>query len=214
MLEIPGRKAAFAGIVAQLDFAAFERLPVGRADDRQQHAAAGAIGQLVPVDVEGRRMRRSRTPFQHVQPPRIVGKVDADMVGYEIEDQPDIVLLQRRTEPFETGLAAELWIELVVIDDVVAMGRALARLHERRSIEMRNAEGFQIGHHGGGGIEIEIRRQLQTVGRDRDRRRHGPIRGARPPTTGGRPRSTRCPRSGFPSMRAAHGRYHGPTGWL
>jgi len=57
VLEIPGRKAAFGRIVTQLDLAAFQRLPVGSAEDRQQHAAAGAIGQLVPVDIEGCRVR-------------------------------------------------------------------------------------------------------------------------------------------------------------
>ena len=49
----------------------------------------------------------------------------ADVVRHEIEDQPDIVLLECRTEPFEAGLAAELRIEFSVIDDVVAVGRAL-----------------------------------------------------------------------------------------
>jgi hypothetical protein len=56
MLEIPGRKAAFVGVVPKLDLAMFKRLPVGRADDRQQDAAARAIRQLVPVDVKGDRM--------------------------------------------------------------------------------------------------------------------------------------------------------------
>ena len=34
MLEIPRRKAAFIGVIAQLDFAALQRLTVGRAEDR------------------------------------------------------------------------------------------------------------------------------------------------------------------------------------
>jgi len=53
------------------------------------------------------------------------------MVGHEIEDQPEIVLFQHRAQPGEAGLAAEFGIEFCVIDDVVAMGAALARLHER-----------------------------------------------------------------------------------
>ena len=93
-------------------------------------------GSMLPVDVERGRMRRGRAPFQHVEPPRIVGEMHADMVGDEIEDQAEIVLLQRRAQPLEAGLAAELRIELGVIDDVVAVGAALARLHEGRGIEM------------------------------------------------------------------------------
>ena len=45
VLEIPGRKTAFGGIVAQLDLAVLQRLAIGRAEDRQQHAAARAVGQ-------------------------------------------------------------------------------------------------------------------------------------------------------------------------
>ena len=37
---------------------------------------------------------------------------------------------------------------------------------------MRDAERLQIGHDGGGGVEVEIGGELQAVGRDRDRRRH------------------------------------------
>lgn len=55
----------------------------------------------------------------------------ADMVGYEIDDQAEIMLYQRLTQPRKAGLAAELGIELAVIDDVVAVGRALAGLHHR-----------------------------------------------------------------------------------
>ena len=130
-------------------------------------------------------MRRGRSPFQHVEPPGIVGEMHADMVGHEVEDQAEIVLLQRRAQPLEAGFAAELRIELGVIDDVIAVGRALARLHEGRGIEMRDAERLQIGHDGGGGVEIEIRGELQAVGRDRNGRRHCAIRCARTPTRAG-----------------------------
>src|SRR5450759_1933642 len=145
MFEIPAGKAAFAGIVAKLDLALFQRLAIGRAYNRQQHAAPGAVQQYVPVDVERHRMRRGRTPFQHVEPPRIVGEMYADVVGNEIENQTEVVLLQRPVQSLEAGIAAELRIDPGVIDDVIAVGAALARLHKGRSIEMADAERFQIG---------------------------------------------------------------------
>ena len=40
MLEIPGREAALAGVVFQRDLAARQRLAIGLAQHRQQHAAA------------------------------------------------------------------------------------------------------------------------------------------------------------------------------
>src|SRR5689334_10867524 len=123
MLEIPGGKAALVGIVAQLDLAALQRLAIGRAEDRQQHAAAGAIGQLIPVDVEGDRMRRSLPPFQHVEPPGIVGEMHTDMVGYEVDDETEIVCPKCLAQPGEAGFTAKLWTELAVVDSVVAVCR-------------------------------------------------------------------------------------------
>ena len=80
---------------------------------------------MVPVDVERDRVRRGRAPFQHVEPPWIVGEMHADMVGHEIEDQAEIMLLQRLAQPLKAGLAAKLGIEFGVIDDVVAVGQPL-----------------------------------------------------------------------------------------
>ena len=102
-------------------------------------------------------MGRTGTPFKHVKPPWIVGKMYADMIGYEIEDQPQIMLPECVAQPFETGFAAKFGIELGVVGNVIAMGGALARLHEGRCIEMRDAERLQIGDDGRCGVEIEIR---------------------------------------------------------
>ncbi|MHC2176207.1 hypothetical protein ACVIQW_005594 [Bradyrhizobium diazoefficiens] len=198
MLEIPGRKAAFAGIVAQLDVAALQRLAIGRTEDRQQHAAAGAVGQQIPVDIEGGRVRRSRSPFQHVKPPGIVGKVHADMVRHEVDDEAEVVPAECLAQPRKAGLAAELRIELAVIDGVVAVRRALARLHHRRGIQMRDSERFEIRHHCGSLVEVEIRGELKPVGRERNGRRHVNLRGARPPTRAEGDRRPRRPRSACP----------------
>ena len=213
MFEIPGREAAFIGVIAQLDLAALQCLPVGRAKDRQQHAATAAMRQLLPVDIERGRVRRGGPPFEHVEPPRVIGKMHADMVGHEIQNQAQAVLPQRRAQPLESGFAAKLGIELRVIDDVVAVARSLARLHEWRGIEMRDAERLQIRHDAGGGFEIEIGGELQAVRRDRDRRGHFAIRCASAPTMAERFHSTRCPRSGFPWLRPMVGRWPDPTNW-
>ena len=67
-------------------------------------------------------MRRSRPPFQHVEPPRIISAVNADMVRHEIQDQAEIVLPQRGAEPLKAGFAAELRIERGMVGDVIAVG--------------------------------------------------------------------------------------------
>src|SRR4051812_20320487 len=58
------------------------------------------------------------------------------------------------------------------------MGRAGARFHEWRRVEMGDAKRLQIGGDARGGIEIEILGELNTVGRDGNRRSHylSPIR--------------------------------------
>ena len=138
----------------------------------------------------------------------------ADMIGHEIENQAEIVLLQRLAQPLEAGIAAELRIDLGVIDDVVAVGAALARLHEGRGIEMGDAERLQIGNDGSGGVEIEIRRELQAVGGDRNGRRHQRA-SERQNTDQGGMRSLRlaAPDQGSRRFRRPAGRCRDPTDW-
>src|SRR5258708_24437077 len=55
-----------------------------------------------------------------------------------------------------------------MIDNVIAVSAALARLHKRRGIEVGDAERLQIGDDGSGRVEIEVRRELHAVGCDRN----------------------------------------------
>ena len=143
MLVVPGGETAFGGVVAQLDLARFERLAVRASEDRHQDAAARVAGQNLPIDVERRRVRRPRPPFQHVEPPGIVGVVNPHVVGHEIEDEPDVRPRERRAQTLEGVFAAELGIERIVIDDVIAVAAARARLEKRRRIEVTDAEALR-----------------------------------------------------------------------
>ncbi len=67
-------------------------------------------------------MRRGLAPFQHVEPPRIVGEMHADVVGHEVEDQAEIVFFKGPAQPLETLVAAEFGVDEGVIDDVIAVG--------------------------------------------------------------------------------------------
>src|SRR6185437_5968964 len=126
----------------------------------------------VPVDVERRGVRRTLAPFQYVEPPRIVGEMHPDMVRDKVEDQAEIVRLQRGAQSLKAGFTAELRIEFGVVDYVVAMGAALPRFQERRGVDVADAERLQVGGHGGGGVEAEISRQLQAIGRNGNACRH------------------------------------------
>ncbi len=97
---------------------------------------------------------------------------DTHMVGYEIEDQADIVFFEGGGQPRESLLAAELGVEPVMVDDVVAMCAARTRFEERRGVEMADAEVFEIGNERGGVVEAEGLGELQPIGGERHRVRH------------------------------------------
>jgi hypothetical protein len=82
--------------------------------------------------------------------------VDADMVGHEVEDQADIMRLERLAQAKKPGFAPKLGIKLVMVDDVVAMRAAGARLREWRRIEVADAERLQIRHDLRCGVEVEL----------------------------------------------------------
>ena len=166
VIEIPGGKAALGGIVFQRDLAGGQRVAIGLAQHRQQHAAAMPVGQQLPTDVERRRARRFLAPLQHVHPPGIVG-ADRHVVGHEVEDQPEPGALQRGAQARESVLAAELRIERAVIDDVIAVQAAGTGFQKRRRVEMRDAERFQIRHDARGIVEAEVLAQLQAIGGER-----------------------------------------------
>jgi len=141
-----------------------ENLAVGTTKDRQQHAGMASVRQRIPVDVKRHGIRGLLSPFEHVEPPQIVSVADAHMVGHEIEDQFEVISFQRGAQTGEAFLSAELGIDLVVIDDVVAVRAARPRLEKRRSIEMRDAELPEIRRERGGRVEIEIPGELQPIG--------------------------------------------------
>jgi len=47
-------------------------------------------------------------------------------LGTKYENQTEVVLLQRPAQSLEAGIAAKLRIDLGMIDDVIAVGTALA----------------------------------------------------------------------------------------
>jgi len=173
VLEVPRGEAARRGVVAKLDFTGLQCIAVRASKDRQQHAGQPAIRDRFPIDVEGRSMRRVLAPFQHVEPPVIVGLADAHVVRHEVENEAEVVRSQRIAHARESLVAAQFGIEAVVIDDVVTVGAAGACFQKRRSIEMADAERLEIGSERGGVIEGEILGELDPIGRERDGRRHG-----------------------------------------
>src|SRR6185503_6665957 len=68
---------------------------------------------------------------------------------------------------------ADLWIERVVVDDVVAVLAARPGAQERRAVQMAETERSQIRHDRARGGEAECAMQLHTVGGARNPRATG-----------------------------------------
>ena len=72
-----------------------------------------------------------RAPFQDVEPQRIVGAADAHVVGHEIENLPEPFARNASTMREKSVSRPEFRIELVMIDDVIAVHAAGPRLEDR-----------------------------------------------------------------------------------
>ena|GEM_PF-5938703 len=114
--------------------------PVLVAKERYEQLTLQIASIRLPIDIEPARIFRLWTPFQHVEPPRVVGAANADMVGYEIQHLPETVVAKRRHHLTEGRLVAELRVELAVVDDVIAMCAAGTRFQVRRGVNVADAQ--------------------------------------------------------------------------
>ena len=169
MREIPGAEAPQLSVEANLDVAVFEDDAVLIPEDRKQHPLLEVGPCGAPVDVEIFGERRVPAPFQNVEPPGVVGTADGHVIGNEVEDETHIAAMQRIDERGEIFLAAELGIEPVMVDDIVAVGRAGARLHDWRGVDMADPKLGNVGDEVGSVAKRETPMKLQPIG--------GPYRG-------------------------------------
>jgi hypothetical protein len=156
MLVIPGGKAAFAVVVSKHDVAAFQRFAVGTAENRNQNAAAGSPGQGLPIDIESGRVGGFWSPFQDIEPPRIVGVVNAHVIGNEIENEAHIGGCESIAQALKRLVAPELGIERIVLDHVVSVRAPGAGLEKWRGVEVADADSLQVGHELGCVVKSEI----------------------------------------------------------
>src|SRR5690606_8373793 len=91
----------------------------------------------------------------------------AEMIGHDIDDQPQAMLVQDCDQAIEILAAAEIRIELRMIDHVIAMQAAGPRLENGRGIDVADTQASQIRNDACRIVERELVIELQ------------PIRGAR-----------------------------------
>ena len=164
MLVVVRAERPRCGVVGELELAAFEKRPVVVAQHRHQHLALERRAHRIPVDVEEPGVVGRRAVLQHIEPPDVVGAHHAHVVRHHVQDLAHAVRLERVDERFEVLAASDLRVERVVVDDVVAVLAARARLEVRRAVDVADAQAGEVGHELCRLVEAEIAVELQAIG--------------------------------------------------
>ena len=91
------------------------------------------------------------------------------MVGDRVEEETHAARLEFRDQAPEFFFGSDLGIKLVVIDDVVSVLAAGARLQDGRSVTVADAELPKIRNQPARIFEVKVLIELQPVGRQRYR---------------------------------------------
>src|SRR5690606_31707029 len=100
---------------------------------------------------------------EHVKPPRVLSR-GRHVVGYEIDDEPEVVPPQRFDHPFEVGEISQRRIEPAEIDHIVPVRGSCPGGKYRRGVDMADAEAGEVGRKSGGGGEVHAVAELKAVG--------------------------------------------------
>ncbi len=140
--------------------------------DRQPEAAT----QLIPVDVEPVRGCRLAAAAQHLPDGRAgpLRSGQRHVVGHDVHDHPQASAVAVGGQRLQRLPTAEFGIDLLVVDDVIAVGTAGHRGEHRGQVHVGDAEVGQVGHHLTGVLQGESGVQLQPVGGGDVRQAHAP----------------------------------------
>lgn len=131
--------------------------------DRDQNFILQFDFVRMPIDVEPCGVAARRSIFENI-PPGPILRSRGHVIGHDVEHLAELQLLQALTKASVARFPAELFIYLIVINDVVPMHAARRSLQVGRTVNVRDAELFQITCDCDRVIKSEARMQLQPVG--------------------------------------------------
>jgi hypothetical protein len=143
------------------------------AEHGEHELALAAPRERLPVDVEPPRVRRLLAEREHVVPVRVLG-AGAHVVGHHVEQHAEARGACGVGQPVERGVAAERRVGARRVDHVVPVGAAGARVQHRRQVQVRGAEAGDVRDELARAVEVEVRAELEAVGRGERRAREGP----------------------------------------
>src|SRR5579862_904795 len=122
----------------------------------------------MPVDIKKAGVDGGLAVFKNVEPPDVIAPHDAHVVGDDVENESHAVFVKSPDKAVEVFGTADLRIERIVIDDVVAMHATRTSFEAGRDVTVADAKGRKIGNDGARLVESKLAVELQTIGRSRN----------------------------------------------
>ena len=165
LVSIVGPYGELAGGFVELEheLARVELDAVLIAEHRHQQLLVQVAAIRLPIDVEPPRVAGVGAPLEHVEPQRVVGAADSHVIRHEVEQDLQPRGLERGDHRIELRCVAELRVQQVVRNDVIAVRATGPRFQDRRGIDMGDAEPLQIRSERRRGGKTELRVELQPV---------------------------------------------------
>jgi len=120
----------------------------------------------IPIDVEVGGVPARWPILKNVPPPAVLDRPDCHVVRHDIDDLSESELDQRCGEPPMGLLPAEVTVDFVMVDNVVAVGTAGRGLQIGRAVEMTHTQFGQIAGGGSGIVKSETGGKLDAIGGD------------------------------------------------
>ncbi len=168
VVAVPHDRFAIGVVESQLTLGEHPSIVV--AEDGNEYVAKQLVLRRIPVDVEERGVGTVGAVLEDVPPPRVGAVVDGHVVGHDVENVAHPVLCEGCEQTFVRLGPPELLVDARVVDDVVTVRAAGARLQVGRAVEVTYPEVCKIGDDRRGVVEAEAGVKLHTVGRTRSRR--------------------------------------------
>ena len=101
-------------------------------------------------------MRRGGAVLQHVVPPEVFGGGRAHVIGHDVQNLAHRAAVQGLDHRPIIVFAAQLGVQLPVIDDGIAVRASGAGFQVGRGVEVADAQFVQVGHDGGRVAERQL----------------------------------------------------------
>lgn len=161
VLVVADKKGAF--LEDQAQFAVLQHPAVLVSQDRQQDLVLQLRLHRVPVDVEEPRIGGAGAVLQEIHPEAVVLAFDAHVIRDDVENLAHLPLFQGSGKGCVLLFRADLGIQAVLVEDVVAVQAPVAGFEVGGGIDVGNPQLLQVRDQLPGIGETEMAVELQAV---------------------------------------------------